>query len=107
MTDLNAIRSTDAMLADGLEAVEGWEGAERGSDAEFQAAEQATRCLAELDAAMRDGGRLPLSWMPRPSLPPQHEQGYRCGLCGRDFATEAEADEHLDLDHPGEHGHTR
>lgn len=62
MADLNAPRSTDLMLADGLAAVEDWEAAERGSDAEYQAAEQATRCLAELDAAMRDGGPLPGAW---------------------------------------------
>lgn len=61
-TDLNAPRDLNETLEEGLDATENWERAERGSDAEYQAAEAATRCLAEIDAALRDGGRLPDAW---------------------------------------------
>jgi hypothetical protein len=95
MNDLNTPRSTDTMLAEGMKAVEDWEAAEPFSRDEHVAAEQATRCFAELDAAMRDGGLTPTRWM----LP------YRCGICGRGFSSEEAADEHLDKDHRGQHGH--
>jgi hypothetical protein len=88
------------MLAEGMRAVERWEATERGTDAEYQAAEQATRCFAELDAALKDGARLPVMWWP--SLP---RRSHHCGLCGRAFKSEDDVDEHLDRDHEGEHGH--
>lgn len=91
-TSLNTPRDLNETLAEGLAAIESWESAERGSDAEYQAAEAATRCLAEIDAALRDKGRLPDSWgyalrpwkvlVEHADLPPAVQAAARMRSCG-------------------------
>lgn len=61
-TDLNTPRDLNDVLAEGIAAIYDWEAAESLSQAEHVAAERATRCFAEIDAALRDHGRLPDAW---------------------------------------------
>lgn len=51
------------VLAAGLEAAEKWEGATRGSQEEFAAAEAATGALILLNSYMNAGVPLPLAWV--------------------------------------------
>jgi hypothetical protein len=53
------------LLVQGLEASREWEGAQRGSDAEQLAAEQATACWVLLNEALSRGSQLlPASAVP-------------------------------------------
>jgi hypothetical protein len=57
------VTDADATLEATLGAVLNWESAEGGSREELEAAEAATRGIAELDAHLRQGGALPLAWL--------------------------------------------
>ena len=54
--------TTDRLLELCRQRITRWEKAEARSHTEHEQAEAFTRAFAELDAALRDGGRLPLEW---------------------------------------------
>lgn len=55
--------TTDRLLELCRRRIVQWERADPHSRAETEAAEAFTRAFAELDVALKDGGRLPLEWM--------------------------------------------
>lgn len=62
MSEISDLDGTELYVALCRRRIREWEQAEVHSRREHEAAEGFTRAFAELDAALKDGGRLPLSW---------------------------------------------
>jgi hypothetical protein len=58
----NEETGTTAMLSEVRQQIHRWETAPPGSREENEAAEAATRAMAELDSALCAGGHLPVPW---------------------------------------------
>jgi len=74
-----------ALLTEIRKQVLAWEVAPVGSRQEYEAAEAATRAMAELDIALCDGTHLPVPWQ-RAQYPSYPAPDANCPACGMELA---------------------